>query len=212
MKKIVLLILCLFCTLSCNNSVTGNINEETLLTKEKRTQAQPKEYHGDEFGVYITSDIKDTRTYLEEVQNKPPKYEITNTVLFRRLQLYDGDLIYVPNFEIKKIIKEYMGELSFILSIPIITMNSVKFNDVQLVQLKLNADVTQSFNCSVEHLPPPEGFGSIFHIINCTSEVGIKDIHTMRLHSGDANVLIKTANNNFSFVLPEIFFTYLNEI
>ena len=215
MKKFFLLglVLWLFsgCVMSSNNQVE-KVDEETLLANEKRTQAQPKTYSGDEFTVSITSDKKDTRTYLEINQGHPPKYEITNTVLFERLQLYDGDLLYIPNFEIKKIIKEYTGELSFILSIPIITMNSIKFNNTQLVQLKLNADVTQSFNCSVKHLPPPYGFGSIFHQINCTSDVFIKDIHTMRLQRGDANVSITTSNNNFSFVLPEIFFTYLDEI
>ena len=215
MKKIFFLglILCFFsgCVMSSNNQVE-KVDEETLLSNEKRTQAQPKTYSGDEFTLSITSDKKDTRTYLEINQDIPPKYEITNTVLFEHIQLYDGDLLYAPKFGIKKIIKEYTGELSFVLSAQIMTNNSIRFNDVQLVQLKLNTDVTQSFSCGVDYLPAPGTLSSIFHIINCTSDVFIKDIHTMRLQHGDANVSIMTSNNNFSFVLPEIFFTYLNEI
>lgn len=102
MRKIIFLIACLFCTLSCNNSVTGNI-------KEKRTQAQPKEYHGDKFGVSITSDRKDTRTTDDIANNLSPKYEITNTILFGRLGLYDGDLPYGVDFEIKKNHKRIYG-------------------------------------------------------------------------------------------------------
>ena len=83
---------------------------------------------------------------------------------------------------------------------------------MQLVQIKLNDDVTKSFDCKVHYLPAPDGLGDSFHTINCTSEVDIEDIHTMRHQSGDANVLITTAKNNFSFVLPKMFFTYLNEI
>jgi len=214
MRKIIFLIACLFCTLSCNNTTVGSGDTtETLLVKEKRTQAQPKEYRSrgkDEFDVLITSDKKDTRTFTEEVQNLPPKYEITNTVLFRRLQLYDGDLLYVPNFEIKKIIKENTGEISFTLSTRILTKNFVRFGDRQLVQVKLNDDVTQGFDCNVEYLPVPEY--PLLHTINCTSDVGIEDIHKMRLQSADVNVLIATSKNNFSFVLPKVFFTYLNEI
>ncbi|MGP1415417.1 MAG: hypothetical protein ACTTJ6_05745 [Treponema sp.] len=213
MRKIIFLIACLFCTLSCKNTTADSSDTpETLLAKEKRTQAQPTKYQGDEFDVLITSDKKDTRTYPEEVQNLSPKYEITNIVLFQRLQLYDGDLLYIPNFEIKKVIKENTGKLSFILSAKIITWNYIKFSDMQLVQIKLNNDFTKSFDCKVHYLPAPDGLGDSFHTINCTSEMSIKDIHTMRLHSGDANVLIKTAKNNFNFVLPKVFFTYLNEI
>ena len=213
MKKLIFIIVCLFCALSCNNHTGDSLNEiEILLAKEKRTQAQPKKHKGDEFGVYITSDRKDTRTADDITNNLPPQYEITNTVLFGHLGLYDGDLPYGVDFEIKKIIKENTGKISFTLSIRMLTKNFVRFGDRQLVQVKLNDDVTQGFDCNVEYLPAPEHLSSIFHIINCTSEVGIKDIHTMRLHSGDANVLITTAKNNFSFVLPKVFFTYLNEI
>ena len=94
----------MLCVLSCNNSVTGNIDEaETLLSKEKRTQAQPKKHKGDEFGLSITGDRKDTRTAGDIANNLPPKYEIINTVLFGHTTLYDGDLPYVLDFEIKKL-------------------------------------------------------------------------------------------------------------
>ena len=216
MRKIIFLIACLFCMLSCKNTtVASGDTKETLLEKEKRTQAQPKEHRSrgkDEFDVLITSAKKDTRTYLEKVQNLPPKYEITNTVLFQRLQLYDGDLLYVPNFDIKKIIKESTDELSFMLSAKIITWKYIKFSDMQLVQIKLNNDVTKRFDCRVNYSPAPDGIGDNFHTINCTSEVDIEDIHKMRLQSADVNVLIATSKNNFSFVLPKVFFTYLNEI
>ena len=214
MKKIVLLglILWLFygCVVSSNNQVE-KVDEETLLANEKRTQAQPKEYHGDKFGVSITSDRKDTRTTDDVANNIPPKYEITNTVLFGHNTLWDGDLPYILDLGIKKIIKEDTGDLSFILLAKILTKKLVKFNDTQLVQIKLNNDVSLRFDCNVEYLPATNA-GQEFHIINCTSEMSVKDVHTMRLHSGDANVLIKTAKNNFNFVLPKIFFTYLNEI
>ncbi|MGP1440910.1 MAG: hypothetical protein ACTTJ3_09270 [Treponema sp.] len=83
---------------------------------------------------------------------------------------------------------------------------------MQLVQIKLNNGVIKRFSCNVNYLPAPDGLGDSFHTINCTSEVDIEDIHTMRLQSGDTNVLITTDKNNFSFVLPKMFFTYLNEI
>ena len=199
--------------LSCNNSVTGNIDKtETLLSKEKRTQAQPKRHKGDKFDVSITSNRKDTRTADDIANNLPPKYEIINTVLFGCLTLYDGDLPYALDFEIKKIYKEDTSELSFALSAKILTWNYVKFSEMQLVQIKLNNGVIKRFSCNVNYLPAPDGLGDSFHTINCTSEVDIEDIHTMRLQSGDTNVLITTDKNNFSFVLPKMFFTYLNEI
>ena len=213
MKKIVFVIVCLLLTISCNNSIAGNNNEiETLLTNEKRTLAQPKTYKGDKFTVSITSDKKDTRTAIEKVRGIPPKYEIINAVSFGCSKLYDGDTAYVPDIKIKKIIKEDTGELSFVLLVRIVTMNSIKFNDTQLVELKLNNGITQSFDCSVNYLNDPENLGTSLHMINCMSEVFIKDIYTMRLQSSNANVLITSSDNNFSFALPAIFFTYLNDI
>lgn len=148
MRKLVILIACLFCTFSsCKNTTVGSGDTtEILLAKEKRTQAQPKEYRSrgkDEFDVLITSDKKDTRTFTEEVQNQPPKYEITNAVSFGGLIRWNGDLPYVLDFEIKKIIRENTDELKFTLSAKILTEKIVKCTDTQLVQIK---DTPYSFN------------------------------------------------------------------
>ena len=104
MKQLIFLIACLFCMLSCNEHTAGSIDEtEILLAKEKRTPVQSKKYRSkDAFDVSITSDKKETRTLLEAVQNHSPKYEITNTVSFGCLTLWDVDLSYTPEFEIKK--------------------------------------------------------------------------------------------------------------
>ena len=81
--------------------------------------------------------------------------------------------------------------MSLRLSAKVLTSRNVKFNDTQLVQIKLNDDVSLRFDYNVDHLPVPvEYLVATLHIINCMLEVSLKDIYTIRLHSGDANARI----------------------
>lgn len=215
MKKIICLLSLLVCLTGCIDRPTQKSKTlEEQMKEEKKTQAQEKKIVLESGTLMIKSELKDTRTYKEMIDNVPPKNNIVNTVLL------NGDrretaarITFYPNVEIQKTIKYDLSSIDFILTLKIMTEKTIIFPATLSAQIKRKDETILNFNCQISYEPFPfSEYQTILHTIVCKANITIDDINKLRAIKDIASFVLISDGRDFSFPVPKEFFEFLQEI
>ena len=220
MKKPIYLLFALFMLsmVSCKQAAGvggGNAdmknNNSLLLEKEKKTQAEEKEYKENYWSVAIKSRLNDPRPDEEALMGPPEGYDIINTVLYTKETVEMGSPSFSPSFEIQKTVKYKSGEIVFVLTIEILTSNAYLSNCIMLpAQLQLSNNQSLNYNCQVSYKDEPLIPGA--HTVICKTNIYLDNVNLLRLQQEDTVVIVKEADKEFKFKLPHKFIEFLREI
>ena len=226
MKKFIYFFICVMfiVMVSCKQAAGvggGNAdmknNNSLLLEKEKKTQAQEKEYkNGHWWTVAIKSRLNDPRPDEEALMGPPEGYDIINTVLYTSndfVKVQDF-LYFIPNFEIQKTVKYGSNEISFILTIRMTTLKTNLSHYTTLpAQLQLPNNQILNYNCQVSYENEEEdAVGEKIHTVTCKINISLDNVNQLRLQKEDIVVIVKVSDKEFKFKLPHKFIEFLREI
>lgn len=220
MKKFIYFFICVMfiVMVSCKQAAGvggGNAdmknNNSLLLEKEKKTQAQEKEYkNGHWWTVAIKSRLNDPRPDEEALMGPPDDYDIINTVLYTKDAVDGMGLMFFPSFEIQKTVKYKSGEISFVLTIEITTskLNIANHYTMLPAQLQLSNNQILNYNCQVSYKETTPNVPTV----TCRTDITLDNVNLLRLQQEDVIVTIKTSDKEFTFTLPLKFIEFLREI
>lgn len=218
MKKTIYLLfaLCALSMVSCNHSVSNKGTEakmaENLMAKENKELVQKKEYKTQNGTVYLSGELQDTRTLEEQLNDIPRKEDIINTVIYKGNHQPDAKAPFVPEFEIKKVIKYKTHDIHFIIMVRIATLKTITLPAQQKVQLQLSPDHSITFNCKTSYQDIPNKNLDFLHRILCSTDISIEKVNELRQLKSDFSVIMKNTDNTFVFSVPKNFIEALKSI
>ena len=225
MKKPIYLLfaLCILAIVSCKHPNTNNKDAkmiDELLAKENRSLVQEKKYVSNKGGwkVSLTSELEDTRTIKEKLNNVPRKEDIINTVLFYNFDTMNFNSKDNPCFssiEVQKRIQYHSNAVSFNLKISINTEPNVQVSSTIPLQIILSNN--NSLNITTPKIlckRNEEVFKKTLiesQDVIATSELSIKEINLLRSQQDGFTIFLNTVEGVFKLKCPQIFIEYLKD-
>ena len=224
MKKPIYLLfaLCILAIVSCKHPNTNNKDAkmiDELLAKENRSLVQEKEYTSKEehWTVKLTSELKDTRTIEETLNDIPRKEDIVNTVIFDgRFMVFKSpkNMYYKVYLDLEKVIKYNTKKVVFILKTKLLTQNIIKMTEKHPIQIKFsNNDIVNIPNANVAYKKNEDRLFQHLDVKDTIMEVELPITMINRLRTAQSNITIvfNVVDDTFTLPLPPIFIEYLKE-
>ena len=142
----------------------------------------------------------------------PRKEDIINTVLYKGAHQPEAKAPFVPEFEIKKVIKYKTHDIHFIIMVKIATLKTITLPAQQKVQLQLSPEQSITFNCKTSYQNFPSKELDSLHVILCSTDISIEKVNELRQLKSDFSVIIKNTDNTFAFSVPKKFIEALKSI
>lgn len=223
MKKSIyfLFALCILAAVSCkhpNTNKDAKMTEDELMAKEKKSLVQEKKYVSDKeyWKVSLTSELEDTRTIDEALNNVPRKEDIVNTVMFETFDPSNfgaKDNPFSSSIDIRKKIKYNSHAIAFDVKVSINTKPNVKASFAPQIKLSegglLNMNASQIIYKRNEDVFKETRIET--HDIIATSKLSIKEINLLRSQQNGFTVFLNTTEGVFKLTCPPMFIEYLKE-
>lgn len=225
MKKSIYLLFALFILsmVACkhpNTNKDAKMTEDELMAKENKSLVQEKKYVSDKeyWKVSLTSELEDTRTIDEALNNVPRKEDIVNTVIFETFKpsnLGAKDNPYSSSIDIRKKIKYNSHAIAFDVKVSINTKPNIKVSSNAPLQIKLSEGNSLNIKApEIIYKRNEEVFKETrieTQDVIATSGLSIEEVNLLRSQQDGFTVFLNTTKGVFKLTCPPMFIEYLKE-